>query len=238
MLNLEDTLSDIYSYNIQKDLILKGILYVLGAIEVLELIRSQVSEVNLLQLVPGYYLFLVLVSFVLLIITSNFIFRIPFKLDSNSGFGTKTLGKFDSQIRLSQSFLLFIGFFFVALNIIVPIGLDTFDSYDEETLTNLWSFDEVLELETLLLTLLLILSQVPIIVIASFENEKDNNQFPEYWKPISFFTVLIAGLITPTIDGYTQITLSIATISLYVISIIIIEKRGTIKFNSSSSLNF
>jgi hypothetical protein len=238
MLNLEDTLSDTYSYNIQKDLYLKGILYVIGAIEFLELIRSQVTEVNLLQLVPGYYLFLVLVSFVLLMITSILSFRVPFNLDSNGGFGTKTIAKIDSQTRLNQSFLLFIGFFFLALDLIIPIGLDTFDSYDEETLTNLWSFDEVLALESILLIILLVISQVPILVISYLEIEKDSNQLPGYWKPLSFFIVLIAGLITPTIDGYTQISLSMAAISLYFIIVIIIEKRGTIKFNSISSLNF
>ena len=238
MLNLEETLSDTYSYNIQKDLYLKGILYVIGAIVFLELVRSQVTEVNLLQLVPGYYLFLVLVSFVLLMITSNFSFRIPFNLDSNGGFGTKTIARLDSQTRLSQSFLLFIGFFFLALNLIIPIGLDTFDSYDEETLTNLWSFEEVLTLESILLFILLILSQIPIIVISYLYNEKDNNQLPEYWKNLSFFIVLIAGLITPTIDGYTQITLSISAISLYIMIMAIVEKRLTIKFNSTSSLNF
>ena len=238
MLNLEETLSDTYSYNIQKDLYLKGILYVIGAIVFLELVRSQVTEVNLLQLVPGYYLFLVLVSFVLLMIASIFSFRIPFNLDINGGFGTKTIGKIDSQTRLNQAFFLFSGFFLVALDLIIPIGLDTFDSYDEETLTNLWSFDEVLALESILLIILLVISEVPIIVISYLEIEIDNNQLPGYWKTLSFFIVVIAGFITPTIDGYTQISLSMAAISLYFIIVIIIEKRGTIKFNSISSLNF
>jgi hypothetical protein len=238
MLNLEETLSDTYTYNIQKDLYLKGILYVLGAIVFLELVRSQVTEVNLFQLVPGYYLFLVLVSFVLLIITSNLSFSIPFKLDNNSGFGTKTIGKIDSQTRFSQSFLLFVGFFGLALNLIIPIGFDTFDSYDEKTLSSLWSFEEVLGLESVLFTTLLFLSQIPLVILTQLGLERDLNQLPEYWKDLSFFIVVAAGFITPTIDGYTQIALSLAAISLYVILIAIVEKRLAIKFNSTSSLNF
>lgn len=238
MLNLEETLSVTYSYNIQKDLYLKGILYVIGAIIFLELLRSQVSEVNLLQLVPGYYLFLVLLSFVLLMITSNFSSRIPFNIDNNSGMGTKTVAKMDTQIRLSQSFILVLGFLLLSLNTIIPIGLDTFDSYDQETLTNLWSFDEVLSLESILFTVLLTLSQIPIVVIARLDTEKDINKLPEYWKNLSFLIVVVAGFVTPTIDGYTQLSLSMTAISLYILIIAVIEKRVMIKFNSTSSLIF
>jgi Sec-independent protein secretion pathway component TatC len=238
MLNLEETLSISYYYNIQKDLYLKGILYVIGAITFLDLLRSQISEINLLQLVPGYYLLLVLISFVLLMTTSIFSFRIPFNLDSRNGFGTKTMIRMDSFIQFKLSLFLFFGFIFLSLNIIIPIGLDSFDSYDQETLTNLWSFDEVLNLESVLLAVLLTLSQIPIIVITRLSNEKDINKLPEYWKNLSFFSFVFAGFVTPTIDGYTQINLSFSAISLYLIVITLIEKRVYIKFNSTSALNF
>ena len=96
MLNLEETLSFAYYYNIQKDLYLKGIVYVIGAIMFVELLRCQISEINLLQLIPGAYLLLVLFSFILLMLTSTFTFRLPFNLDNKSGFGTKTMIRINS----------------------------------------------------------------------------------------------------------------------------------------------
>jgi Sec-independent protein secretion pathway component TatC len=171
-------------------------------------------------------------------ISSLYGFRIPFNLDNNSGFGTKTIGKIDSQSRVIQGGQLFIGFVLLGLNFIIPIGLDTFDSYDEKTLTNLWSFQEVLSLESVLVTVLLTLSEIPIVVMIRFDIEKDINLLIEYWKDLSFFSFVAAGFITPTIDGYTQINLSISAIALYIFVIVSIKKRIPIKFNSVSSLNF
>lgn len=238
MLNVEETLSVSYYYNIQKDLYIKGILYVIGAIVFLDLLRSQISEINLLQLVPGYYLLLVLISFVLLMIISTFSFRIPFNLDNKNEFGTKTITRVNAHTRFNLSGFLFIGFLLLSLNTIIPIGLDSFDSYDQETLSNLWSFEEVLGLESILLTILLTLSQIPILVLAQLNTEKDINKLPEYWKNLSFFIFVFAGFITPTIDGYTQLNLSFSAISLYLLIIKLIEKRVYIKFSSTSSLNF
>lgn len=238
MLNLEETLSVTYYYNIQKDLYLKAILYVIGAIVFLDLLRSQITEIILLQLVPGYYLFLILVCFVLLMIISTFSFRIPFNLDNQNSFGTKTITRIDSQTKLNFSVLLFLSFFLLSLNTIIPIGLDSFDSYDKETLTSLWSFDEVLSLESILLFVLMTLSQTPIVILAELNNEKDINQLPEYWKDLSFSIFVFAGFITPTIDGYTQLNLSFSAISLYLIVINLVKKRVYIKFNSTSALNF
>ena len=238
MLNLEETLSVSYYYNIQKDLYLKGILYIVGAIVFLDFLRSQVAEMNLLQLVPGSYLFLILISFVLLMVTSTVVCRIPFQFDKRAGFGTKTILRLDSVTRLNESSIFLLGFFVVSLNTIIPIGLDAFDSYDQETLTNLWSFEEVLGFESILFTILLTLSQVPVLVLLTFNTEQEMNQLPTYWKNLSFFTFVFAGFVTPTIDGYTQLNFSILAISLYGVIISLLEKRVSIKFPSTSSVNF
>lgn len=237
MLNLEETLSVTYYYNIQKDLYLKAIVYIVGAIVFLDLLRSQVAEMNLLQLVPGSYLFLILISFLLLMVTSTFFCGLPFEFDTRPGFGTKTILRLDSVTRLNTSWFFFIGFFVVSLNTILPIGLDAFDSYDQETLTNLWSFEEVLGFESILFTILLTLSQVPTLVLQTLTTEQDMNRLPAYWKNLSFFTFVFAGFVTPTIDGYTQLNFSILAISLYLLIISLLEKRIAIKFNSTYGLN-
>ena len=71
-----------------------------------------------------------------------------------------------------------------SLNSVIPLSLDSFNSYGEKTLENIWSFDEVISLEIILLSILLLLCQIPLILIVSLNNEKEINVLPEYWKAL------------------------------------------------------
>ena len=124
----------------------------------------------------------------------------------------------------------------ISLNTIIPLGLDAFYSYGEKTLENFWSFDEVLNLETILLIVLITLSQIPVISLNTLNTEKDINFLPEFWKTLSLFIFLAAGFITPTIDGYTQLSFALSAVSLYLVVISILEKRVNVKFNSTTVL--
>jgi hypothetical protein len=62
MYSLDSTFVRQQYYLIQKDLYAKGLGYALGVVAFLELFRSQVSEMNVLQLVPGFYLILLFIS--------------------------------------------------------------------------------------------------------------------------------------------------------------------------------
>jgi Sec-independent protein secretion pathway component TatC len=95
----------------------------------------------------------------------------------------------------------------------------------------------VITLEIVLLTILLSLCQIPIIFIVSLNNEKEISVLPEYWKTISFVIFIFSGILTPTIDGYTQLSFAFSALSLYLIIIIILTKRLDIKFNSLKSLS-
>lgn len=238
MLNLEGTLSVLKNYNIQKDFYLRGFIYVFAVITFLDLLRTQVPEISLLQLIPGFYLLLLLFSFVFLLALSTFSFRIPFDLDNGKGRGTKTQIRMNSQNKLKFGVLLCLSIFAIASNSIIPLSFDSFDSYDEKTLTNIWSFDELIFLETLLLIILIVLSQVPVVITKFLTSEYEIKQLPLFWKSLSLFLFIFAGFITPTIDGYTQLSLSGSAISLYLIILNLIEKRISIKFIGSESLSF
>ena len=136
-----------------------------------------------------------------------------------------------------MGYLLFYGCLITSLNSVIPLSLDSFNSYGENTLENIWSFDEVITLEIVLLTILLSLCQIPIIFIVSLNNEKEISVLPEYWKTISFVIFIFSGILTPTIDGYTQLSFAFSALSLYLIIIIILTKRLDIKFNSLKSLS-
>jgi hypothetical protein len=124
----------------------------------------------------------------------------------------------------------------ISLNTIIPLGLDAFYSYGEKTLENFWSFDEVLNLETILLIVLITLSQIPVVSLNTLNTEKDVNFLPEFWKTLSLVIFLASGFITPTIDGYTQLSFALSAVSLYLIVISILEKRVNVKFNTTSIL--
>jgi Sec-independent protein secretion pathway component TatC len=64
------------------------------------------------------------------------------------------------------------------------------------------------------------------------------NQLPQFWKILSFSIFLIAGFLTPTIDGYTQLSFSCSAIFLYLLIINIIQKKTNIKFTGTSALGF
>ena len=113
MLNLDETLSINSNYLIQKDLILKSICYFFGVFFFLEYIRSQVSEVNLLQLIPGFYLLLFFLSFIILVFSSDFLSNVAKGGEVKKEVGTKTLTKLKYIVATKfRFFLLFNKVFF------------------------------------------------------------------------------------------------------------------------------
>lgn len=238
MLNLDETVEISTSYISQRDLYLRSLLYSSGVVSFIDITRGQISEVNLLQLIPGFYLILLFISFIFLVYFSDLLIRIPIESDNNKSLGTKTIEKVENGILTKFSFFLFYVCLFTILNSVIPLSLDSFNTYGEKTLENIWSFDEVISLEIILLSILLTLSQAPLILLIGLSNEKQKNILPEFWKPLSFLIFIASGLLTPTIDGYTQLSFAFSSLSLYLIIIMILSKRIDIKFNTTNSLAF
>ena len=184
------------------------------------------------------FLFNCIIYFILsTTIFSDFLLQFPVEADNDKIFGTKTIERAEKGISLKLSYFLFI-LFKGSLNSVIPLSLDSFNSYGEKTLENIWSFDEVISLEIILLTILLLLCQIPLILIVSLNNEKEISVLPEYWKALSFIVFIASGVLTPTIDGYTQLSFAFSALSLYLIIIIILTKRLDIKFSAFKSLSF
>ena len=236
MLNLDETLAVNSSYTLQKDIFLKIVIFSCAIFVFVDILRGQVAEVNLLQLIPGFYLILLCISFIYLVLFSTFLTFIYFLNDNNRSLGTKTKNKLETTLLLKFSYFLFFSCLIIIFNTVIPLSLDSFNNYGEKTLENLWSFDEVLSLEITLFIILIILSQIPVIVITTFTTESNVNVFPEFWKSLSLIICLAAGLLTPTIDGYTQLSFASSAISLYLIVINVTEKKVNIKFPGTSVL--
>ena len=86
MLNLDETLITTFSYIKQRDLFLKSFVFSFGVIILVDILRAQVAEVNLLQLIPGFYLIL-FISFLYLVF-SNLLNYLPFINDNTRSLGT------------------------------------------------------------------------------------------------------------------------------------------------------
>lgn len=226
MLNIEEAVEVYESYIKQNNYILRCVFYSIIVFIFIDIIRQQVSEINLLQLIPGLYLILLFTAFIALVISSNFLTKIPYNVDSKNISGTKTFGRFRVRIIVKIRTILLMALALLTLCSVLPLSLDSFNSYVEGELENLWSFDEVLNLEILLLIFLIILSQTPIYGFSSFNTEKILDILPQFWKNLSLTIFLTAAFITPTIDGYTQFIFASSAISLYFFIITTIKQRS------------
>jgi len=237
MLNLDETLESIIPYLEKKNWVSKFLFCSLSVISFIELLREQVPEINLLQLIPGFYFLLLFSSLFYLFATSEFISSIPFKIDMRKADGTKTSNKIAFIISSKLTIFFLINTFLILVTNVLPLSLDSLNSYSQLSLESLWSFEEVLNLETLLATFLLLLSQSPCLVSGFLTTENDVNFLPQIWRIVVFFAVVVAGVITPTVDGFTQVNFSLAVIIFYIIIINIIEKRVTVKYIGLNSIN-
>jgi hypothetical protein len=237
MLNLEESLDELVFYNQQRDLLFKTLSYSLGVFIFVELIRNLVSEINLLQLVPGFYLLFLFFSLVLVIIFSELLNRLPIEIDIQKSFGTKTNKKAQFFLFSKFAFLCIFGIISFLFTSIIPLSLDSFNSYGEKTIESIWSFAEVVNLEILFFFVLLIIVQFPFVGISSWTNEKTTVALLKLFKLVSFFIFLFSGVLTPTIDGYTQLSFSFFSILLYGFLMNILEKRILVKFSDLLGLN-
>jgi hypothetical protein len=238
MLNLEETIKINTIYQNQRNFLFKSFCYSTSVIIIVDIFREQVPEINLLQLIPGFYLFILFISFIGLVAISNFFITIPINIETRKLFGTKTLAKFTVFLSFKLSFFFFFFLLIVSLNSIIPISLDSFNSYGEKTLENLWSFNEVINLEIILLFILTILSQMPFLINCFLVNEREVIFLPSFWRPLTLLIFIISGFLTPTIDGYTQLSFSISSFSIYLMIISLLEKRLNIKFKGHSIFGF
>jgi hypothetical protein len=236
MLNLDETLIVNNSYTVQRDLYIRGIAYACPIVVFVDIVRGQISEVNLLQLIPGLYLVLLFISFIFLVYFSDLWLLVPFKLDNDKSLGTKTINRISRYVIAKTSLSLFLIGLVVTLNTVIPLSLDSFNSYGERSLENVWSFEDVIGLEITLLIILIVLCQIPIVVVSIYTNEKDANIFPEVWRILSLIIFILSGILTPTIDGYTQLAFSASAVSLYLIIISLIEKRVNTKYSTTLPL--
>lgn len=234
MFSLDEAFLGTSKYLEQIDLPWKAISLALGVFTVVEFVRSQVPEIEVLQLVPGLYLLLLFFAWIFLVFFSNIFQQIPFEVDNRKLCGTKTLDKIELGTISKGSSLVALIQILINLNSVIPIGLDSFNSYGERTLENIWSLDDVISLESYFLVIIAILSQIPILFLLSPSSEKYALKLPGVWRAIGTICFIIGGIVTPTIDIVTQISFASSTFCLYVLLISIVAKRLNLKYREGA----
>lgn len=208
----------------------------LPSVVLVALIRGQICEVNLFQLSPSVYLFLLIIAIIFLTSTASFFLAIPIGLDARKQVGWKTLGRLNLLILRKISLHLFFLTVAIVLNSVIPISLDSFNNYGEPSLESFWAFSDVIGLEMVLLTILLSLSQYPMYFVIHLQNERDIISFPLSIKTFIFFVVLVSGILTPTVDGYTQVSFALSTLFLFLLLLFLLLRRTRLRNSAEISL--
>ena len=210
----------------------KFFLLFFGVLLFLEGIRNQVSEIEILQLVPGFFFFLCFVLFFLFFILSELFLRVPSEIDAIQSLGTKTKHKIEFTILLKLAFFLFSNLCLLMLNTILPLSLDYFNNSDEKTLESIWSLDQVIFFELIVFLLLVLISQSPLFFIINFNTKKISKILSRFWKLVILSMTLAAGFLTPTLDGSTQLNFAGFTVSFYLFIVNFLQKKLFIKLNT------
>ena len=224
------------NYLFQRDLFFKFLLCLISMFTFVEIVRGQIAEVNLLQLIPGVYFFLLFLSSLFLLYFSNVYIRTTFQYENLEKGSKKYLPRMKIYILKKFSLVLFYWSMIASFYGAIPISLDSFSSSGEKSLENLWSFNEVISVEIVILSALLTFSQTPLFYLFYSTQEDFVKTFPSSWKKFSFVAFIGAGVFTPTIDGYTQISFAFSLISVFIILVFFIQRRVKTKTYSRTSL--
>lgn len=226
MFNLDESFLLRSKYFSHEDLLVKSGMTTFGLLGFVELTRTQISEISLIQLIPGFYFLFLFFGFLGLCFFNYSFFKSLRQQDAKREIGIKIKTKIQAKFLDKFSISLFSSFILLVLNSVIPISFDCFNDYSTKNIENSWSFTEVLNLEVTLLLILTLLSQAPFYASKAFLGEKISSFLPKKWKQILFLLIVVAGSLTPTIDGNTQLSFASCTLALFNLLLNLIQKRN------------
>lgn len=236
MFNIYETFTLFKIYIAQRDTALSFFIYSGGVVIFINDIRAQLPEIEIVQLIPGLYLFVLFIGLVFLTYFAKFILNLTLFIDLRKSNGTKTLNRFQGMGIFKAGFILASLALYIMLNLVVPIGFDSLTLSGEKSVENAWTLSEIVGFELFLILVLVFISLIPIYLGNTYLTEEFALELPKYWKELSILSVAFAGIVTPTIDWYTQINFAGSTLIFYIVTIIFVQKRVRLKYISQSIL--
>lgn len=217
MLNLPETLALSLPYPYQNSEIIKFLGFFIGGVVFLDFMRYQVSEITLLQLIPGIYFSLLLTSFASCLFFSWSIVKFIRENDWVKRGGTRLVVRvFVRQIILFSAQYVIIAFFLL-FKVIIPLSFESFSLFASTTFINFWELNEFFNLESSLGTYIYLLAQFPLFTIGPDYNVIDFSFARIFTRDYLFSLTVIAGLFSPTLDVTTQINFILIGIGFYFI---------------------
>ena len=224
MLNLPETLDLSLPYPYQNSEIFKLFGFFIGGVVFLDFIRFQVSEITLLQLIPGIYFSLLLTSSGSFLFFSWAITKVIRQNDWVKRGGTRLVIRvFVRQILLYTAQYIAAAFFLL-FNVITPLSFESFSLFVSATFVNFWELNEFFNLESSLGTYIYILFQFPLFVIGPEYKAIDFSLFRAFRRDYLFSLTVIGGLFSPTLDVVTQINFILMGIGFYFIISVFLKK--------------
>jgi hypothetical protein len=238
MLNIEESTFALSFYSKPKDVLITGICVSGTVAFFVDILRQQVPETKLLQLIPGFYIILLFSSFSFLYIYSEIIFKRTNDIDDRRELGSKTVNRLQIPIVAKTSFNFLLSFLFVSLWTLVPISLDSFRAFEEVSLENLWSLEEIIKIDNILITFIVNIAQVPTLAVCYVTTDRLIILASDMWRVVSFIAIVISGVATPTVDGGTQLIFAVAILIIYISTLAYVSRRYLLKYPGSLSFNF
>jgi sec-independent protein translocase protein TatC len=185
--------------------------------EIVGIFQAPATGVKFLQFAPGEYFFAsVKIAFFCGILISSPIILYQILMYLIPGL-TKTERDIVLPVSLGAGVLFFMGVVF-SYNLLVPAALNFFISYGSEVVEPFWSFDKYFDFVAVLLFATGFAFQIPAIqvVLGLLGIVTSENMFAAS-KYVVVICTTVAAIITPSTDPVTQLLLSTALLSLYLI---------------------
>lgn len=240
MFNFLDNLKKFsdYYYSIQTDGAWKVFIYFFFSISILFLIRNQFPEIEFLQYFPGFYIFFLFFIFLIFLTCSDKLFLLIYIFETQFKYGIKSKEKMKIISIIKNLFFFLLSFLSIGFTSFIPLSIETLNDYSIENLEDLWSFTQIILLQLFFFFLIVIFSQFPILIRYFLITEKTIFYFLKTYKIITLFTVILVGILTPTVDIFSQFFVVICISILYSFLLIQAKKNCNLKFSESFSLTF
>ena len=214
----------------------KFLFILIFTISFIELFCQQFPEIKLLQIVPGFYIvfFLLIALFLFGILTGSAL--LPLVLDGKKKLGNKVTQRLQVFLSYQRNLQAFWFSVFIVQTSLFPLSLDSFLSYGEEKIENLWSLDEVLRFEFFFLVFFIFLAQTPSFFLYTFSTKENFQRIPFIWRFLIFSFFVAAGFLTPTLDAYTQVEFSLIGLSFTFFLLQNSQNRLLLKYPGINSL--
>jgi sec-independent protein translocase protein TatC len=185
------------------------------------LLQSPVADkgVRFLQLTPGEYFF----TTVKVAGYSGLLLGAPLVLYQIMAYITPGLTqserRFIGPIVLGSSVLFYLGLVFSYL-ILTPAALNFFVTYGADAVESLWSIDQYFEFVLVLMLSTGLAFQVPVIqVLLGALRIVSSEQMLSGWRYVVVGSTIVAAVLTPSTDPFTQLLLAIPLVGLYLAGI-------------------